>query len=63
MIKRLRNSFSYENTGQYITIRFAGFKFRYDGLWWHFAKRSVKNERAIQEWADTIVKEVEKEDE
>lgn len=61
MWKRLRESFKYEDTGQYRRVRFAGFKFVYDGLWWHFAKRSAKAEKDIALWAESIAEQVVKE--
>jgi hypothetical protein len=61
MWKRLRESFKYEDTGQYRRIRFAGFKLEHDGLWWYFAKRSVKAEKDIAVWAEAIAEQVAKE--
>ena len=54
MWKRLRESLKYEDTGQYLRVRFAGFKFEYDNLWWYFAKRSVKAEKDITLWKERI---------
>jgi hypothetical protein len=54
MWKRLRESLKYEDTGQYRRVRFAGFKFEYDNLWWYFAKRSVKAEKDIALWKERI---------
>ena len=47
--------------GQYRRVRFAGFKFEYDGLWWHIAKRSAKAEKDIALWAESIAEQVVKE--